>query len=200
MKSRITRTTLFKKNHIELVREDYTTQVLTPGIKSRSSGSNDDSYYWGVNRYRYREKEVKLKSPLGFWYTKTIRVSPDDGKGKLQKSWSGQVYEFSLPKTKYILNYLVRYGNQYINVEVRPWELNHQDKAMPDHFVEDLKREIDKVLDIVSQNKLGNTEELRRKIYTDLFGFPSGPKYQTDLEKIESHGFDKAVSFRNRKE
>ena len=198
MKSRITRTTLFKKNHIELIREDYPTQVLTPGIKSRSSGSNDNSYYW--NSGRYREKEVKLKSPLGFWYTKMVRVFPDDRKGKPQKSWSGKVYEFSLPKTKYILNYLTGYNNQYINVEVRPWELNPQDKAMPDHFVEDLKREIDNVLGVVSQNKLGDAEKLRREIYTDLFGFPSGPKYQTDLEKIESHGFDKVVSFRNRKE
>ena len=197
MKSRITRTTLFKKNHVELVREDYPTQVLTPGIKSRLSGSNDNSYYWAVNRYK--EKKVKLKSPLGFWYTKTVQVSPDARKGKLQKSWRGKVYEFSLPKTKYILNYITGYNNQYINREVRPWELSPQDKAMPDHFVEDLKREVDKVLDVVSQNKLGDTEKLRQEIYTDLFGFPSGPKYQTDLEKIESHGFDTRLSFRKRK-
>lgn len=198
MKSRIKRTTLFKKNHIEIVKEEYPTQILTPGIKSRPSGSYDTSYYWKTRFYK--EKEVKLKSPLGFWYTKMVKVYPDDRKGKPQKSWGGQVYEISLSKTKFILTYLTNYNNQYINVEVRPWELNPQDKAMPDHFVDDLKKEVDNLLEIIAQNKLDDADKLRREIYTDLFGFPSGPKYQTDLEKIESHGFDKVVSFRNRKE
>lgn len=195
MKSRIKRTILFKKNHIEIVKEDYPLSTLTPGVSSRPSGSYDRSYYWNP-RY-YKEKEVKLKSPLGFWYTKKIRVY--SGSRKPQKSWSGKVYEFSLPKIKFILNYLTVYNDQGINVDVRPWDLNPQDKAMPDHFVSDLKKEVDIILDIVAQNKLGDAEKLKKEIYTDLFGFPNGPKYQTDLEKIESHGFDKIVSFRNRK-
>jgi hypothetical protein len=198
MTSRIKRTTIFKKNHIEIIREDYPTKILVPGVSYRPSGSYDHSYYWNP-RY-YKEKEVKLKSPLGFWYTKRIKVYTGDKKGKLQKSWDGKVYEISFSKTKYVLNYLTSYNDQHIGIEVRPWELNPQDKAMPDHFVYDLKRELDNIIDIVAQNKLGDSEKLRREIYSDLFGFPSGPKYQTDLEKIESHGFDKVTSFRNRKE
>ena len=93
MTSRIKRTTIFKKNHIEIIREDYPTKILVPGVSYRPSGSYDHSYYWNP-RY-YKEKEVKLKSPLGFWYTKRIKVYAGDKKGKPQKSWDGKVYEIS---------------------------------------------------------------------------------------------------------
>ena len=43
----------------------------------------------------------------------------------------------------------------------------------------------------------GNLGEVKRLIFTDLFGYPGGPKYQTDNEKILSHGFDLKTSFRN---
>ena len=43
----------------------------------------------------------------------------------------------------------------------------------------------------------GNLGEVRRLIFTDLFGYPEGPKYQTNDEKILSHGFDLKTSFRN---
>ena len=36
----------------------------------------------------------------------------------------------------------------------------------------------------------------KREIFTDLFGYPEGPKYQTNEEKILSHGFDLKTSFR----
>ena len=43
----------------------------------------------------------------------------------------------------------------------------------------------------------GNLGEVKRLIFTDLFGYPEGPKYQTNDEKILSHGFDLKTSFRN---
>jgi hypothetical protein len=42
--------------------------------------------------------------------------------------------------------------------------------------------------------------DFKRKIYTELFGAPKGPIYQTDAEKIQAHGFDNKISFRKRKE
>ena len=37
-------------------------------------------------------------------------------------------------------------------------------------------------------------------IYTDLFGDKNGIRFQTDSEKIMSHGFDLKYSFRKEKE
>ena len=38
--------------------------------------------------------------------------------------------------------------------------------------------------------------ELRNKVFTDIFGSPKGIRYQTNEEKILSHGFDLKTSFR----
>lgn len=199
---RIKRTTLFRKNHIEITKEEYPTRELVPGVTRTYSGASDHTYYHTPGYYR--KKKVTLRSPLGFYYEKEITISPDRSKGKYTSTKSGTVYRIDLPDTRYTITYLTSYGESKIQRGydgARPWELDPSDKAMPDHFVDDLKNEVDKILDIVGQYKLHEKpEELRRDIYTDLFGFPGGPKYQTDLEKIESHGFDRVQSFRKRKE
>lgn len=198
---RIKRVTLFKKNHIEITREEYPTRIFTPGVDRSFMGSSDRLYYWSPGYSR--KKKVVLKSPLGFYYEKEILVVPDKNKGKHNPTHSGTVYTIKLPDTKYQISYFTSYGNSKIQKGLdgpRPWELDPSDGGMSDHFVEDLKKEVDKILDIVNQHKLSEKPgELKKDIYTDLFGFPEGPKYQTDLEKIESHGFDSKVSFRKRK-
>ena len=42
--------------------------------------------------------------------------------------------------------------------------------------------------------------DLKNKLMVDMFGSIKGPRFQTDEEKILSHGFDLKESFRNRKE
>ena len=37
---------------------------------------------------------------------------------------------------------------------------------------------------------------VKKEIFTDLFGYPDGPKYQTNEEKILAYGFDLKTSFR----
>ena len=201
---RVKRTTLFRKNHIEITKEDYPIKNLVPGVIRTFSGASDHTSYFSSNFRYYKKKKVILKSPLGFYYEKTITVGSDKNKGKFSSTKSGTVYRISLPSTRYTITYLTSYGESRIQRGfdgVRPWGVDPSDKAMPDHFIDDLKKEIDKILDIVSQYKLSEKpEELRKDIYLDLFGFPDGPKYQTDLEKIESHGFDTKVSFRKRKQ
>jgi hypothetical protein len=43
---------------------------------------------------------------------------------------------------------------------------------------------------------VGDMTEVKKEIFTDLFGYPDGPKYQTNEEKILAHGFDLKTSFR----
>ena len=92
---------------------------------------------------------------------------------------------------------------------------------MADHFVTDLLKIMDSIFDYAAANKLqlrtkrsqyiqnkgyeyyydySDLNDFKRKIYTELFGAPKGPIYQTDAEKIQSHGFDNKISFRKRKE
>lgn len=56
---------------------------------------------------------------------------------------------------------------------------------------------------IVEGEHAGETEvrpidmgALKREIFTDLFGDPKGPRFQTNEEKILAHGFDLKTSFR----
>ena len=42
----------------------------------------------------------------------------------------------------------------------------------------------------------GKLKSVRSSIFTDLFGYPDGPKYQTNDEKILAAGFDLKTSFR----
>jgi len=199
---RVKRTTLFRKNHIEITKEEFPTRILTPGVIKTYSGTADNNYYWGRN-YKKRNVKVIKKSPLGFYYEKIEEENSNIKKGKHSSSWSGTVYRISLPNIRYTLTYLTLNGKSKIEQGngIRPWDLDFESGAMSDHFIQDLKIEVDKLLNIISENKLHeNPNDLKRGIYTDLFGFPEGPKYQTDLEKIESHGFDSKVSFRRRKE
>ena len=43
---------------------------------------------------------------------------------------------------------------------------------------------------------VGDLTNVKKEIFTDLFGYPDGPKYQTNDEKILAHGFDLKTSFR----
>jgi hypothetical protein len=49
---------------------------------------------------------------------------------------------------------------------------------------------------IETKRFVGDLTEVKKEIFTDLFGYPDGPKYQTNEEKILAHGFDLKTSFR----
>lgn len=80
---------------------------------------------------------------------------------------------------------------------------------MQEHFIYDLKNVIDSILErIKSEKRIKITNnsystdfiQLKNMIYTDLFGDKNGIRFQTDSEKIISHGFDLKYSFRKDKE
>ena len=78
-------------------------------------------------------------------------------------------------------------------------------------MITSLMNEINKLLDIISENKLQynpykednykpSLDNLRKIIYKEVFGSEKGIRFQTDQEKILSHGFDLKTSFRKQKD
>ena len=195
MKSKIT--TLFRKNHIKVTIEEGI-PVRSPGLSLKGVISRYGSF--SAPTYLRKEpkaKEITLESPLGFYYKKKVYTKD---KPEVQARISNMELRLEIePTTAYSVIYPSSYGSYSIGLEHRPWEIIPGDKEFPDHYIEDLKKEVDKILEL-AENKGIDTSETRRSIYNDLFGNPKGPRNMTDNEKILSHGFDLKESFRKRKE
>lgn len=184
---------IFNKNHITIIKiENLQDKYCYGRIRHPEKG------YFQI----YSEKQIKLLSPLGFYYYKKVPQKYNPKLGKLIK------LEISNGTIKYILCYYKNDGEKDIGIEVRPWEL-FEDKPMPEHFIFDLKHCIDNLLDFIKFEKISITEEysfsnsierdlnyVKRMLYKDLFGNENGIRFQTDSEKIISHGFDLKTSFR----
>ena len=200
--------TLFNKNNIKIIRHTDLpeTSVHTPYIEQKSIFSSSGGEFKRDKRFyiKYETKEITLESPLGFYYTKKIKVIEDSGDTTTNKTIC--VWNFWLDqKTKISISYITEFGDTRINVETRPWEIANNN-VFEDHLVIDLKKTVDDILDefkrfkfinIITKNVgIINLGDVKRKVYTDLFGYPEGTKFQTNEEKILSHGFDPKTSFR----
>lgn len=202
--------TLFNKNNIKITRHTDLPETLihTPYIEQKSILSSSGGEFKRDRRrfYKYKTKEITLESPLGFYYTKKIQITADNGDSDTTTNKTICVWNFWLDqKTKISISYITKFGDTGINVETRPWEIA-DNTAFEDHLVTDLKKVVDdiidefkrfKIINVISKNvDITNLGDIKRKIYTDLFGYPEGPKFQTNEEKILSHGFDPKTSFR----
>lgn len=217
-------TNLFNKNHVSLTRTeqlpDYESRLHLNGyayIDEKKFGYQNKTV-WGLYSREKEKVEITCESPLGFYYKKKV--------DKLQAAANGgfdvreqtiRVLEVYIDDVKYTLSYTTKYNDITLSKELRPWEIYPKEKALPDHFVTDLLKELDalfekmisqkvKVVDIKNKRLFPNSPQpspqyesadIQRKIYEELFGWSDGPKYQTNEEKIESHGFDTVTSFRN---
>lgn len=176
------------------------------------------------------EKKVRIKSPLGFFYEKTICSQT---KAMITKS---REFYFFIRRTEYLLSYPVQYSETGMEVksvsqEERPWNIIPDDKSLKDNeiswlfqklnllFIE-LEKEKSEI--ITQETYLGNdnnivgigipailpkdvinfqsVSEARSFVMKDLFGYSKGPLQQTNNQKILSHGFDLKSSFRKDKE
>ena len=202
--------TLFNKNRILVTRE-----ILNKDLKE----SERRKIYIKVSYSGYTPSNVESKlieerkiSPLGFYYTKTTRVTVEK-EDYPNVSKTIREINFYLVDEIYHIEYCKSYGGAYIGIEVRPWQLG-SDKSMPEHFVDDLLKvikdfiaevEVTKDLDIYeivgwkTRNKV-SMRDFCNDLMIDMFGNVKGPRYQTDDEKILSHGFDLKESFRKSKE
>lgn len=226
--------TLFNKNHISIVKiENDPTNFGIPRhqVSFRSGNLLKDNE---LSVFAFREVstsvikkapprkkysgstmiEERVKSPLGFYYTKTTIVPPERNSDITSSTIS---WNFINGKDRYVLSYPIEYQGNKIGLESRPWEIAG-DKSWDDHYVIDLLNEVVKAIEF-SKNKsvegatidipnryfsyksryycCGNLEEVKKSIFKELFGNPDGPKFQTNEEKILSAGFDLKTSFRN---
>lgn len=212
--------TLFNKNHIsfdwydnDILRQSYI--VFEKKHNTTKSVQNYNPYSSGWKKPKY--EIVRTKSPLGFYYDKRVCVNKTPERNT-QTNTCMKIWTFYIGTRIYKLSYYIEYNGTHINQEIRPWDICEGDKSMPDHYVNALLSELNNMFSDISvlKNKdirdtSSNEKEnswirtytfnikdnnKKREIFTDLFGYPEGPKYQTNEEKILSHGFDLKTSFR----
>lgn len=223
-------TTLFNKNHVSIIKivgEELPSPVrshYTPSQPKIENWVKHQTIYetprgkswWEVEKEQNKKAKPiteRVKSPLGFYYTRTIH--PQKLVHEKTESKTKHVWVFYNSDGRYELTYYTEYNGTRANVEIHPWNLIDK-KAMEDNFITALLEEITSIIECTKTKQeieleqpqrnmyiggeehhyAGNLGEVRKLIFTDLFGYPDGPKYQTNDEKILSHGFDLKTSFR----
>lgn len=212
-----TKITLYSRNGIKIVKEGMLDTTRWSN-KVRNFSFWDSTRQQVVERIEPQVKYTRKKnepnyeyetktSPLGFYYTvkhyicnNSFYTSPERVKYAKYRT-IGLQFE----RERYELEYPIQYKDGAINNEMRPWDLLPGYKGIPDHFINDLEKELYKFFNIISDNKkvLNNTpdvERLRKNVFKDIFGDERGPQITMNDIKILSHGFDLKESFRKRKE
>lgn len=212
-----THKTLFNKNHILF--DVYDTNIHQQSYiileKQHNTSNKTDFSYKKPKKQTF--EIVRTKSPLGFYYDKIIYNTEQSSRSNDSRNTYMKIWTFYIGSKTYKLSYYVEYNGTHVNQEIRPWDICEGDKSMPDHYVNALLTELNnmfadiKVLkskdildtssyEVSSWNRFNKynikDNDKKREIFTDLFGYPEGPKYQTNEEKILSHGFDLKTSFR----
>lgn len=189
MTKRVKTVTLFNKNHITVTRKDFV-HFDTSAANITSSTFYTKNLEWGGDQYG---REVKKRSPLGFYYIS--REKPN----LIRPTGNMTTVRICLREHEYEITYPTTFEGVAIGTDARPWEIYPGEKAMADHFVRDLMTTLNKIYALAEDEKVDMTD-IRNKSFTELFGNVNGPRYQTDEEKILSHGFDLKESFRKGKE
>lgn len=206
--------TLFNKNHVslEVFLDEKNAHMYIEHFKDYSGEAS--------KRVGEMKKTViRAKSPLGFYYDKT--VYEDDYAYTKSTAIEKHTYSFYLPDKHYVLTFYVSYMGTHVSYEQRPWEIA-DNVSIGEHYIFDLLKEIDNIYlemnsvkkknlyelpDTEDTNRWGmygsrynkykyNDSTIKSNLYKDLFGDAKGPKFQTNDEKILSHGFDLKTSFR----
>lgn len=187
--------TLFNKNHISITK---TTKYNPSEILTKGSGCITLSFI-GQDTYRNGNWDKKVNdrdskkyvSKLGFYYWKVDREKYKE-KQKLTK-----VLRIKDKDVEYCLTYVSEFNGTKINKDIRPWLIVEGDKSIEDHFIFDLLKIVEDLFIYAENNINDNTiKKMKDEIFEDLFGDKNGIKFQTNDEKILSHGFDLKTSFR----
>ena len=209
---------LFNKNHITIVKKENCNNSNIYCNLSTCKKEADNFRIPLRKRHKYFEEVTeKCESPLGFYYYKTTKVYnyPQSKTSEVRK------LNINLRDTSYELSYYLEYEDNRVGGESRPWNIVQGDSSFSDKWIETLLGEVNKLIDIVKDNKLKPTitnptytlsgksttylsdmsiEDLKKQIFLELFGDTRGVRFQTDTEKIVSHGFDLKTSFRKPKQ
>jgi len=168
------------------------------------------------------DEKIRKESVLGFYYYWTIHHSATQDR-YIEDTATYVKYIAKFGNTRYEFIYPTSYNNVSINKETRPWDILPGYKGIPDHFITDLYKEINKMFDVFESERIPfrimkgtystqwkdqyssdmswiKTE--KNRIFLDIFGDTKGPEGLVNYNdiKIMSHGFDLKESFRKRKE
>ena len=216
--------TYFNKNHIIIQR------IENPEYPDLFDGdayyeeqiTSHRTEYWANRGWDPGTKtveKIKKVSPLGFYYyteTTTIKYRNERYKENV-RGWF--IVSYRVGNNKYILKFLTRWDDAEVRRtedSIRPWEVCPEDKGFSDNMLNSLVSDlndffnrmrtagIDKVYRKSERNLSGyrtfNVSEMQIEVNELMFGNRKGLRFQTDKEKIESHGFDTKYSFRKDKE
>lgn len=193
---------LFNKNHIRI--EKGVSNKVNGSLSAKCTVNEHRALNENKNNYK---KKIKCISPLGFYYTKTEYTNIID-------SMTIKEITIILPSEyAYKITYLVECNGSRISVDTRPWDIGDNESLSENH----IKRLFSIIQDIMNElifykipvyrnfesgyeyKESINTKWLLDMINEDIFGDKRGIRFQTDSEKIISHGFDLKTSFRKRK-
>ena len=185
--------------------------------------TNTNEYWYGVKK-KSKENYVEEKcvSKLGFYYTKKVYHKNNVTHNSINEDSYRTINTISFKDKSgdiHIFSFYSRYGeNKASKTEdgLRPWEICEKDNNMPDHMLDALwheansffaeMEEYDKYVYSTngyistSSNKNYDIYLVKKEVFEYLFGSIKGIRFQTDMEKILSHGFDPKYSFRKEKE
>ena len=229
MSRREKKTILYSRNGIKIEKTQFLDMNLITNIRNKNTVSRTTfSYVVDSSKNKiikgkpaYTEK-IQKESKLGFYYYKIIHHSATEDK-VIRDAASFHKFIIRYSDVKFEISYPYHYNGMEIGSDNRPWDLLPGYKGIPDHFITDLQKQIEKVFDecegqpieytykqyspyidgYVGEKVYGKNEWipfLRKILFKDLFGSEEGPIITLNDIKIESHGFDKKVSFRKRKE
>ena len=217
---------LFRKNHIEIFKIENPDIPIPkiPTFEQVTSALHYKRYCGYLDQKREEYKTIKKESPLGFYYTKKVKVSQlRNYQPAKTGSVSRTIVTIPLPNednTYYQIKYVTEYEDNKIGGEdgLRPWDIYPGDKDFPDHMLDALVKEVNDFFNIISENDITSfsknpsslsygvrdnmidTHFVKTTVFKELFGNINGPRFQTNEEKILAHGFDLKYSFRKDKE
>lgn len=164
--------------------------------------------------------EITKVSPLGFYYKQTINISRKVEYAR--RTVMGLEYRYK--DTKYKLSFFIAYDDNTVSKtedSIRPWDVVPGDKEFTDNNIKTLTSELEKLFSMIEDNgcetvhdkekhwsfyyrrenePVKKLHDVKREIYSYMFGNPKGMRTQTNEEKILAHGFDLKSSFRKDKE
>jgi len=181
----------------------------------------NDVWYNTTRKNKNNYIEERCISKLGFYYTKRTYIH-NNRYFEIDESSYRTINTLSFRDRSgdiHIFSFYSRYGeNSASRTEdgLRPWEICERDNNMPDHMLTALWKDANDFFTEMEayDNKVYFTTgsiygaakkdhdlySVKKDVFEYLFGSIKGIRFQTDMEKIISHGFDPKYSFRKDKE
>lgn len=225
-KEKVTRLFFANNITIEKVEKSVSRNIVPSGCAMKIlsvTGSADSK-----DHFKTVTREIIKESPLGFYYkqTKTEKIDVSTGKKPIARHWYEIVFNYN--GTYYRLRFPIKVGENIVSQKedgLRPWEVSENDRALSDHMLKALQKQVSIYFDLMNQYNIKfvrkeinpdkrcwmedyyhwyetseQIQQIKNEVYEYLYGNKNGLRVMTDEQKIIAHGFDLKTSFRKDKE